>query len=117
MAALNIHLDDDKDISKYTLAEYLCNLTFQDLSKENGNALMSFDNMGNLVLDALESLAKIELQLVNDSNILSEELKDQLNKTEYKLDLPLELKIQKDVEKYQKGEKNYHQNLSLLQLL
>ena len=43
---------------------------------------MSFDNMGNLVVDTFGSLAKIELQLVNDSNILSEELKDQLNKTE-----------------------------------
>ena len=66
---------------------------------------MSFDNMGNLVVDTFGSLAKIELQLVNDSNILSEELKDQLNKTEQKLDLPPELEIQKDAEKYQEGEK------------
>ena len=32
LAALNIHLDGDRTISKNTLTEFLRNLTFQDLS-------------------------------------------------------------------------------------
>ena len=38
--------------------------------------------------------------MVNDSKILSENLKEELNKTEYELDLPPELEIQKDLAKY-----------------
>ena len=53
--------------------------------------------MGNLFLDIFESLAKIDQQLVNDSKILSENLKEELNKTEYELDLPPELEIQEDL--------------------
>ena len=71
LAALNIHLGGDKDVSKKALTEYLCNLTFQALGKENDNILMSFDSLNDLAYDINERLAKIELYLVNDSNILS----------------------------------------------
>ena len=73
--ALNIHLEGDRDISKKALTEFLRNLTFQALSKENDDILLSFEHVGNLFLDILESLAKIDQQLVNDSKILSENLK------------------------------------------
>ena len=55
--------------------------------------MLSFEHVGNLFLDILESLAKIDQQLVNDSKILSKNVKEELNKTEYELDLPLELEI------------------------
>ena len=70
------------------------------MSKENYNILLSFEHVGNLFLDIFESLAKIDQQLVNDSKILSENLKEELNKTEYELDLPSELEIQGDMAKY-----------------
>ena len=63
------------------------------MSKENDDILLSFEHVGNLFLDILESLAKIDQQLVNDSKILSKNVKEELNKTEYELDLPLELEI------------------------
>ena len=102
IAALNIHLGGDRDISKKALTEFLCNLTFQALSKENDDILLSFEHVGNLFLDILESLAKIDQQLFNDSKILSENLKEELNKTEYELDLPPELEIHEDLAKYRK---------------
>ena len=70
------------------------------MSKENYDILLSFEHVGNLFLDIFESLAKIDEQLVNDSKILSENLKEELNKTEYELDLPSELEIQGDLAKY-----------------
>ena len=100
--ALNIHLGGDRDISKKALTEFLRNLTFQALSKENDDILLSFEHVGNLFLDILESLAKINQQLVDDAKILSENLKEELNKTEYELDLPPELQIQEDLAKYRK---------------
>ena len=102
IAALNMHLGGDRDISKKALTEFLRNLTFQALSKENDDILLSFEHVGNLFLDILESLAKINQQLVDDAKILSENLKEELNKTEYELDLPPELEIQEDLAKYRK---------------
>ena len=72
------------------------------MSKENDDILLSFEHVGNLFLDILESLAKINQQLVDDAKILSENLKEELNKTEYELDLPPELEIQEDLAKYRK---------------
>ena len=106
IAALNIHLGGDRNISKKALTEFLCNLTFQALSKENDDILLSFEHAGNLFLDILESLAKIDQHMVNDSKILCENLKEELNKTEYELDLLPELEIQEDLAKYQKEGKS-----------
>ena len=102
IVALNIHLGGDRDVSKKALTEFLCNLTFQALNKENDDILLSFEHVGNLLLDTFESLAKIDQQLVNDSKILSEKLDKELNKTEYELDLLAELEIQEDLAKYRK---------------
>ena len=60
IAALNIHLGGDRDISKKALTEFLCNLTFQALSKENDDIFMSFEHVGNLFHDIFESLAKVD---------------------------------------------------------
>ena len=59
IAALNMHLGGDRDISKKALTEFLRNLRFEALSKENGDILLSFEHVGNLFLDILKSLAKI----------------------------------------------------------
>ena len=56
LAALNLHLGSNKIISKNALTEFLHNLTFQALSKENDDTYLSFDNIGLLVLDILECL-------------------------------------------------------------
>ena len=72
------------------------------MSKETDDILLSSEHAGNLFLDIFESLAKINQQLVDDSKILSECLKEELNKTEYDLDLPPELEIQEDLAKYWK---------------
>ena len=45
-ATLNIHLGADRNISKKT-TEFLHNLTFQALSKENHDILLSFEHVGN----------------------------------------------------------------------
>ena len=49
----------DKEISKKASTEFLSNLTFQALSKENDNIFLDFENVGNLTLYILENLIKI----------------------------------------------------------
>ena len=53
--------------------KFLHSLTFQASSKENDKVFLSFENIGNLVLDILESFAK--LKLVEDSKILGKKFK------------------------------------------
>ena len=75
IVVLNIHLGGDRDISKKALTEYLQNLKFQALSKENDEIFMSFEHVGNLFLNIFESLAKIDQQFVNDLKILKRKFK------------------------------------------
>ena len=105
LAALDIHFGGDRTISKNAMKEFLTNLTFQALTNQNDDVLMSYENIGNLVIDLLENFIKFEQELFNESKILSEKLKEQINKTDYKLEIPPELEIQEDVVKYQKEEK------------
>ena len=55
------------------------------MGNENDDILLSFEHVGNLFLDILESLAKIDQQLVNDSKIISEYLIEVLPKTDMSL--------------------------------
>ena len=79
IVALNIHLGGDRDVSKKALTEFLRNLTFQALSKKNDDILLSFEHVCNLFLNIFESLGKTDQQLVDDSKILSENVKKELN--------------------------------------
>ena len=97
LAALNIYLGGDRNISKRASIEFLSNLTFQALSKENDNILLKFDEVGVLVIDILGNLVKLEKKLVDECEILGENLKSKLNETKYELDLPSELEIQENV--------------------
>ena len=105
LAALKIHLGGDRTISENALTQFLHNLTFQALSKENDKVFLSFKNIGNLVLDILGNFAKIEQQLVEDSKTCSKNLKQELDKTEFDLGLLSELGIQKKLAKYRKEKK------------
>ena len=58
LAALNIHLGRHGIVSKNALIEFLHNLTFKALSKENDKVTLSFDKIGFLVLDIVECLEK-----------------------------------------------------------
>ena len=56
--------------------------------------------IGILVLDILECLAKKDQQPINVAKILSENIKQELDKTQFELELPAELQIQEDLEMY-----------------
>ena len=82
------------------MTEFLHNLTFQAVSKENDKLYLNFDNIGILVLDILERLAKKDQQSINVAKILNENIKQELDKTQFELELPAELQIQEDLEMY-----------------
>ena len=87
------------------MTEFLHNLTFQAVSKENDKLYLNFDNIGILVLDILERLAKKDQQSINVAKILNENIKQESDKTQFELELPAELQIQEDLEMYLKPKK------------
>ena len=89
------------------MTEFLHNLTFQALSKENYEIYLSFDYIGDLFLDILERLAKKYQQSVDVAKTLNENIKQELDETKFKLELPPELQIQEDLKKYLKKEKTH----------
>ena len=87
------------------MTEFLQTLTFQALSKENDEIYLSFDYIGDLVLDILEGLAKKDQQSVDVAKTLYKNIKQVLDKTKFDLELPPELQIQEDLKQYLKKEK------------
>ena len=102
---LNIHLGRNAIVSKNASAEFLHNLAFQALSKENDKVYLNFDDIGILVLDILECLAKKDQQSINVAKILNKNIKQELDKRQFELELPAGLQIQEDLEMYLKKEK------------
>ena len=107
LPALNIFLWGNRIVSKNALTEFLHDLTFQALSKQNDKVYLNFDNVGILVLDILECLAKKDQQSINVAKILNENIKQELHKTQFELELPAELQTQEDLEMYLKKEKKH----------
>ena len=105
LAALNIHLGGNRIVSKNALTKFLHDLTFQALRKENDKIYLNFDNVGISVLDILECLAKKDQQSINVAKILNENIKQELHKTQFELELLAELQTQEDLEMYLKKEK------------
>ena len=94
LAALNIHFGGNKYTSQAALGEYLNNLTYQALSQENDKIFMSFSKLGLLVNDLLEQLVLKETTQIEKPSAISEEIRNQL-KTDFKLNLSPEIKIQR----------------------
>ena len=77
--------------------EYLKKLTFQALSQENDKVYMSFSEIGILVNDLLEYFIKKVNEQIDKSSVLSRQLREKLD-TNFKVELSLELKIQRGEE-------------------
>ena len=94
LAALNANFGRNKYIFQGVLGKYLQNLTYQALSQENDKTFMSFNEIGLLVNDLLEQFVFKENTQVEKSSAISEEIRKQL-KTDFKLSLSPEMKIQR----------------------
>ena len=105
LAALNIHLGGDKTISKNALSEFLHNLSFQALNKETDDIYLNFDNGNELVIDILKWLAKKNNKSIAVAKNVGKNLQDELDQTEFELEISPELQIQDHLEKYAKHEK------------
>ena len=86
VAALNIYFDGSKYMPQEAMYDYLNNLTFQALSQENDKVYMSFKGIGLLVNDLLECFVKKENEQIENSSVLSRQLRERLE-TDFKAEL------------------------------
>ena len=70
LAALNIHLGGDNELSRKTIIELLHNMLMQVLNKEDDNILLDFENITHLVTNIIALLRQQnkKLQQINDVN-------------------------------------------------
>ena len=87
------------------MSEFLHNLSFQALSKETDDIYLNFNNVSELIIYILEGLAKKNNESIAVAKNLGKNLQDELDQTDFELELPPELQIQDDLEKYAKQEK------------
>ena len=70
LAALNTYLGGDIELSRKTMTEFLHNMLMQALNRENGNILLDFENITNLVTTIIVLLKQQNENSIqiNDSN-------------------------------------------------
>ena len=79
LCALNISLGGNKDISKLAYGECLKNLTYQALSQENDEIVLSFDQATDLAHSIVNTLVDITREENRSTSEISEQIKDKLD--------------------------------------
>ena len=80
-------------------------MSFQALSKETDDIYLNSNNVRELIIDMLEGLVKKNNESIAVVKNLGKKLQDELDQTDFELEIPPELQIQNDLEKYAKQEK------------
>ena len=58
LAALNIYLGGDREISRQALTEFLHNISHQALKKDNDNIFIQFHKMAELIIKLISETIK-----------------------------------------------------------
>ena len=77
---------------------------FKLLSKET-DIYLNFNNVSELIVDILEGLAKKNIESIAVAKNLGKNLQDELDQTDFELEILPELQIKDDLEEYVKQEK------------
>ena len=112
LAALNIYLGGNAEISRQALIEFLHNMPNQVLSKDNDNIFIQFDRIAELIIELIFVLLdrnNKSLNIINTNNNIS----DEINDYRFTFDTPTEIEIQQDMEESLKNKKNANTTSSL----
>ena len=114
LAAFKIYHGRSSQASKDALGEFLHNLIFQALTKENDEILIEFDRISNLVVQIIGDLLERNQNTLKVTEIINDNIKTELNKSNFVCDVPTETQIQTDMHKFIKKEKKSHRPHLLL---
>ena len=99
LAALNLYLRVNADVSRQALTEFLHNMSHQALNKDNDNTFIQFDRTTELIFELISVWLDRNNKNLNIANIINNNNDDEINDYRFTFDIPTEIEIQKDIEK------------------
>ena len=79
------------------MAEFLRNMSYKALSKDNDLMFIKFDATADLIIELIFMLLDRNTRGVNVNNIINDNIKNELNNYQLKVDVPTETKIQDEI--------------------
>ena len=79
LAALNIYLGGNAEISRQALTEFLHNMSHQALNKDNDNVFIQFDRTAELIIELISVLLDRNNKSLNIANIINDNINDEVN--------------------------------------
>ena len=110
LAALDIYYGGNSYISKECFGEFLHNLTFQALTKDNDNVLLEFDKVSNLVMEVVNVLMAKNESSIRIAEAINENIRNEIRAPPFNFDGPSEIM---DVDKPQTSPPAYQSPLPL----
>ena len=105
LAALNIYLGGNAEISRQALTEFLHNMSHQALNKDNDNVFIQFDRTAELIIELISVLLDRNNKSLNIANIINNNINDETNNYRFTFDVRTEIEIQLDMEEILKNKK------------
>ena len=98
IAALNIYFGGRIETSRQALAEFLHNMWQQALNKDNYLISIQFDRTADLKLELIFVLLDRNTRSVHVTNVISDNIKNELNNYQFTFDAPTKTKIQDEMD-------------------
>ena len=108
IAALNIYFVGRLETSKQALAEFL--------NKDNDLIFIEFDRTADLINELIFMLLDRNTRNVNVTNVINDNIKNELNNYQFTFDVPTETKIQDEMDDILKIKLSYQRLLLLIVL-
>ena len=80
LAALNLYLRVNADVSRQALTEFLHNMSHQALNKDNDNVFIQFDRTAELIIELISVLLDRNNKSLSIGNIMNNNINDEINK-------------------------------------
>ena len=98
IAALNIYFGGRLETSKQALAVFLHNMSHQALNEDNDLIFIQFDRTAALIIELIFMLLDRNTRSVNVTNVINDNIKNELNNYQFTFDVPTETKIQDETD-------------------
>ena len=98
IAALNIYFGGRLETSKQALAEFLHNMSHQALNEDNDFIFIQSDRTADLIIELIFMLLDRNTTSVNVTNVINDNIKNELKNYQFTLDVPTKTKIQKKMD-------------------
>ena len=98
------------------MAEFIHNMSHQVLNKDNDLIFIQFDRTADLINELIFMLLDRNTRNVNVTNVINDNIKNELNNYQFTFDVPTETKIQDEMDDILKTKLSYQRLLLLIVL-